>query len=349
MGNRLSEKYRRSEGGFASGPGLSLRLRADCGISNDTLGEMNIPKVRQLNKGNSHHGRQISEVGAETGVAKAVEGERHESAEAGADYPATGDKGKGCCSQEIGASALDFRVVESAEWPPGLFPVRGLMSVTHLLVHADGVVILDTGFPGDAVRIRRRIETLGAGPGDVRAILLTHGHIDHAGGLKDLQDWTGAPVYAHPLEQAHIDGRFPYSGLARLCGFLEAAGRAVTRHRPGRIDVPIADGDELPFWGGLRVVHLPGHTLGHCGFFSAKFNLLLSGDLWVRAMMRTQASPRIFSDDVSLVPGSMRKARALGARWVIPGHYDVPDATQLRRRFEQLCDDLDWAERSSVV
>jgi glyoxylase-like metal-dependent hydrolase (beta-lactamase superfamily II) len=179
----------------------------------------------------------------------------------------------------------------------------------------------------------------------VRAILLTHGHLDHAGNVVELKTWTGAPVYAHSLEQQHVDGVFPYSGAARVCGVLEAAGRAVTGYRRGKIDVPIADGDELPFWGGLRVVHLPGHTLGHCGFYSAKYDLLFSGDLWVRFLMRTQTSPAIFSDDVSLVPASMRKARALGAHWIVPGHYDVPNAARLRRRFEELCEQIDRRAR----
>jgi glyoxylase-like metal-dependent hydrolase (beta-lactamase superfamily II) len=156
--------------------------------------------------------------------------------------------------------------------------VRGIMSVPHVLADAGGVVLLDTGFPGDAKRIRRAVHEAGFGPKDVRAILLTHGHIDHAGNLVELKGWTGAPVYAHQLEQQHIDGIFPYSGLARVCGILEAVGRAVTHYRAGAIDVMINDGIELPFWGGLRVVHLPGHTLGHCGFYSAKHDLLFSGD-----------------------------------------------------------------------
>lgn len=220
------------------------------------------------------------------------------------------------------------------------------MSVPHVLVDADGVVLLDTGYPGDAKRIRRVMAEVGVGPKDVQAILLTHGHIDHAGNLAELKAWSGAPVYAHPLEQQHIDGVFPYRGLARVCGALESAGRAVSRYRPGHIDVPIADGDELPFWGGLRVVHLPGHTLGHCGFYSRKHDLLFSGDLWVRFLMRTQKSPAIFSDDPALVPASMRKARAIGAHWIVPGHYDVPNASHLRRRFEELCEQ---AERRNVV
>ena len=111
--------------------------------------------------------------------------------------------------------------------------------------------------------------------------------------------------------------------------------------------MPLREGARLPFWGGLEVVHLPGHTQGHCGFYSAKNDVLFSGDLWVRFMMRTQASPRIFSDDASAVPASLRKARAIGARWIVPGHYDVPNATRLRIRFEQLCEEVE--RRNTIV
>jgi glyoxylase-like metal-dependent hydrolase (beta-lactamase superfamily II) len=218
-----------------------------------------------------------------------------------------------------------------------------------VLADAEGVVLLDTGFPGDARAIRRVVEQIGAGPRDVRAILLTHGHIDHAGNAAELRAWTGAPVYAHPLEQPHLDGVYPYRGFARVCGALEAAARAITSYRAVKIDVPLAAGDLLPFWGGLRVVHLPGHTLGHCGFYAAKHDLLFSGDLWVRFLMRTQASPRIFSDDIAQVPASLRKARALGARWVVPGHYDLPNAARLRRRFEELCAEMERRAAPRVV
>lgn len=232
-------------------------------------------------------------------------------------------------------------------WPPGLHPVRGVMSVSHLLVDASGAVLLDTGFPGDGRRIRRAMDRLGMGPRDLKAILLTHGHIDHAGNVAALKAWSGAPVYAHPWEQAHVDGTFPYSGAAKVCGVLEAAGRALTRYTPAKIDVGLSEGMELPFWGGLRVVHLPGHTIGHCGFYSAKHDLLFSGDLWVRFFMRTQVSPAIFSDDRRQVWPSMEKARAVGARWVVPGHYDFPNATRLRARFEELC--AERRRRSNVV
>jgi glyoxylase-like metal-dependent hydrolase (beta-lactamase superfamily II) len=223
------------------------------------------------------------------------------------------------------------------------------MSVPHLLVDQDGAVLLDTGFPGDWVRIRRVMRKLGLGPRDLRAILLTHGHIDHAGNAAWATEWSGAPVYCHALDQPHLNGQFTYHGAAQVCGALEKLGRTATGYRPVTIDVPLHEGDELPFWGGLRVVHLPGHTVGHCGFYSAKFDLLFSGDLWVRFMMRTQVSPAIFSDDRRQVWPSMFKARALGARWMVPGHYGLPNATRLRRRFEELCAEYERRRNQPIV
>ncbi|HEX2099831.1 MAG TPA: MBL fold metallo-hydrolase, partial [Candidatus Synoicihabitans sp.] len=130
---------------------------------------------------------------------------------------------------------------------------------------------------------------------------------------------------------------------------LEAVGRVIGRYRPVKIDVELRDGDELPFWGGLRVVHLPGHTLGHCGFYSARHDLLFSGDLWARVMLRTQLSPRIFSDAPELRLKSLREARAIGARWMVPGHYDISDAARLRRRFEVLCAEIEHRRRPRAI
>ena len=225
------------------------------------------------------------------------------------------------------------------DWRRRVVTIRGVMGVCHLLLEPDGkgAVLLDTGLVGEPGQIRWQLRRRGLGPGDVRAILLTHGHLDHAGNLAWAKDWTGAPVYAHPREQAHIDGTFPYTGTARWCGRLERAGRLLLRAgRPAAIDRPLADGDELPFWGGLRVAHLPGHTLGHCGFYSARHDVLFSGDLFASYFFKVHLPPAILNSAPELIPASLEKARALNPRFMVPQHYDVCDGALHRRRFDRL-------------
>ncbi len=222
--------------------------------------------------------------------------------------------------------------------PPGVLTVRGVMGVCHLLTDGEGgAVFIDTGMVGEHAQMRWLLRRAGLGPESVRAILLTHGHLDHAGNLAWLKRWTKAPIYAHPAEQAHLDGTFPYAGRAVWCGRLERMGYAAFGYLPARIDQPLQDGQELSFWGGLRVVHLPGHTLGHCGFYSAKHDLLFSGDLFASYFFNTHLPPSILNARPELIPGSLRKVQTLNPRWIVPQHYDVLDGALHRKRFDHLC------------
>jgi glyoxylase-like metal-dependent hydrolase (beta-lactamase superfamily II) len=212
------------------------------------------------------------------------------------------------------------------------------MGVCHLLVDKHGdAVLLDTGLVGEPLLIRRLIRRLGMQPHAIKAILLTHGHLDHVGNLAWAKRWTGAPIYAHRAEQAHIDGTYPFTGSARWCGRMERIGYVALNYRPVRIDHLIADGDELQFWGGLRVIHLPGHTEGHCGFYSERYRLLFSGDLFASYFFNVHLPPPILNSRPDLLLDSVRKARALDAQLIVPQHYDVLDGKLHRRRFEELC------------
>ena len=151
-----------------------------------------------------------------------------------------------------------------------ILPIQGIFGFCHLLVEKTSceAVLLDTGLIGEVGKVGKALNSVGMQWKDIKAIVLTHGHLDHTGNLFRLKELTGASVYGHPADQAHVDGVYPYRGISRICGGLEAVGRTIFRYRTVQIDEPIADGMILPFWGGLEVIHLPGHTAGHCGFYS---------------------------------------------------------------------------------
>ena len=109
--------------------------------------------------------------------------------------------------------------------------------------------------PGDEVH--RIMDLLGRHRLTVKAIVSTHAHIDHVGGLKKLHDYTGAPVLMHrddvPLYQAME---------------MQAAFLGVEPPPLSEVDQFLREGDTLQ-WGSLQaqVIHTPGHTPGSSCLF----------------------------------------------------------------------------------
>jgi glyoxylase-like metal-dependent hydrolase (beta-lactamase superfamily II) len=204
-----------------------------------------------------------------------------------------------------------------------LVGIRNLIVWHYLLLDGPSVVAIDTGLGHSAWRMRRWFQKTGRTPGDLKAIVLTHGHLDHAGCASVLQKWSGAPVYLHPADEPIARGEFPYHGWARVAGVLEAVGRRVTGYRPPCIDATLSDGQVLDYWGGLRVVHLPGHTPGHVGLYSIRRRILFAGDAICSRFGRPFLPPRIFNADHQMVRRSLLRLLPFDIEWIYPMHHLV--------------------------
>ena len=120
---------------------------------------------------------------------------------------------------------------------------------------------------GDIERLLAVAAQLGVA---VEKILLTHGHIDHAGGAGELKERLGVPIEGPQREEAFwLDQLVAQS---RAFGFPPA--------RPFTPDRWLEDGDSVRVGNEtLQVLHTPGHTPGHVVFFHAPGRLALVGDL----------------------------------------------------------------------
>ncbi|OYU76275.1 MAG: hypothetical protein CFE45_31750, partial [Burkholderiales bacterium PBB5] len=125
--------------------------------------------------------------------------------------------------------------------------------------------VVDPG--GDLDVLRAEVARLGV---TLKQILLTHAHIDHAGGTGQLARETGLPIIGpHPGDQFWIDG---LPAQARQFGFAPAEPFKPTRW--------LADGDTVTVGKStLDVRHCPGHTPGHVVFHSAEAKRAFVGDV----------------------------------------------------------------------
>jgi glyoxylase-like metal-dependent hydrolase (beta-lactamase superfamily II) len=124
--------------------------------------------------------------------------------------------------------------------------------------------VIDPG--GDVPRICATIEELGL---TVERILLTHGHIDHAGGAAELRDALAAPLDGPDQRDAFLLDDLVQSG--------KRFGIVARNVSPDRF---LAEGDTLDLAGHeFQVLHCPGHTPGHLVFINHANNLAIVGDV----------------------------------------------------------------------
>jgi glyoxylase-like metal-dependent hydrolase (beta-lactamase superfamily II) len=157
-------------------------------------------------------------------------------------------------------------------------PVHRLFTRTgrsYLVEHRGVLTLVDTGTEKDPPRIMRALQKLGRKPEDVKQILLSHGHGDHAGGAKGMRELTGAPVFAGAADRDVIAGRAPYPPAAAAWARTLYTNRL--KHYP-RFEIDHAVEERTELEGGIEMIPSPGHTDGHMAIWAPDLQALFLGD-----------------------------------------------------------------------
>jgi glyoxylase-like metal-dependent hydrolase (beta-lactamase superfamily II) len=182
------------------------------------------------------------------------------------------------------------------------YPIGRAQTNCHLVRvsrTAPEAVVVDPG--GEAAALRLELARMGT---RCAAILVTHTHWDHLGGVADLAEGTGAPVYAPELEAPVLeDPEAFYPGMGV---------------RPYAPDVRLSGGEMLTLAGlELETLTVPGHSPGHLAFHSD--GALLSGDVLFAGSVGRADIP--FADWDALVESiTMLMERFPPETTVYPGH-----------------------------
>jgi len=250
----------------------------------------------------------------------------------------------------------------------------GIVNVAFL-GHPDagdrGWVLVDAGIPGFAGTIARAAEHRfgGARPA---AIVLTHGHFDHVGALKELAERWDVPVYAHPLELPYVTGRSAYpppdpsvgGGLMARTSPLFPPGPFDVGHRARSLpddgaDVG-ADGTAtqgpVPGAPDWRWYFTPGHAPGHVSLFRERDRALVAGDAFVTTKQESLGAvyaqrleihgpPMYYTSDWDAARGSVERLAALEPRVTVTGHGLPLSGAALATGLQALARDFDRVAR----
>ena len=207
----------------------------------------------------------------------------------------------------------------------------------YVVWDADGLTVVDAGLPGFYGGLEACLNERGHKWEDIRALVLTHAHVDHIGFAERLRTEHGVRVLVHaddaemartgkqPRPERLPFAYFRYPAAYQIIGHIARYGGA-KRLKVGEVET-FADGDTLDVPGRPRVYHCPGHSPGCVALHFEGHNGLLVGDVLctrnaLTGKLGPQIPPAAFNVSSDQALASLSKLEGLQAAVVGFGHGD---------------------------
>ena len=221
-----------------------------------------------------------------------------------------------------------------------LWQLKMGMVNAYLLETDDGLLLVDAGWPNKAEAIFKAVQESGQNPADIRHLVLTHGHIDHAGSAAEVRRRTCARSYAHAADleliikgEAERPGTTVTPGIIPAIAYLLFIKPGGTTYESFAVDQTLKDGETLPMANDVEVIHSPGHCAGHIALLLRQEGILIAGDICSNIMGLGYS---VLNEDRALARTSILRVAAYPFERAAFGHGSLLDkrANQLlKERF----------------
>ena len=198
------------------------------------------------------------------------------------------------------------------------------------LIEGPAPVLVETGSQSSVPVVLRALGGFGIGPHDLAAIVVTHIHLDHAGGVGDLaRAFPDATVYVHPAGARHLaDPSRLVASAALVYGDMLDGLYGRLDATPSERITALEDGDQIVVGPtrSLTAIHSPGHAKHHLALQDSETGVLFTGDaagvhLPEVGVLRPATPPPDF--DLDLAIGSLRLFAARRPTRLALAHFGV--------------------------
>lgn len=206
---------------------------------------------------------------------------------------------------------------------PNLYQITVRYTNMFLIVEKS-LTLIDTGYGGSVPHIRNAIYKLGRRPEEIGLVILTHNHLDHVGGLRELKKVTNAKVAAHKIDVYIPHNEIPYPagnvvGLLLRIPWLSSLRRQFVLGAGG-VDIVLEGGEVFDVLGGLQVIFTPGHTAGSISLYAPKHKLLMVGDALNKRRDSLRMPLKTVSTNLEEAKNSIRRMAELDIEIICLGH-----------------------------
>jgi glyoxylase-like metal-dependent hydrolase (beta-lactamase superfamily II) len=195
------------------------------------------------------------------------------------------------------------------------------------LIRGKTVIMIDGGMPNRLNTFKKNLLRLNIHPEEIKLIVLTHSHFDHAGSAKDIRDLTGAKIVIHELEKKFVEerGMIIPKGVNLTGKITQPLLFPIFKKLPFpkfKADIFFTD-KEIPLYEyGIegKIIHTPGHTPGSLSV------LLDTGEAFVGCMahnnlpFRLRPGLPIYALDIDSIKAHWKLLIDMGAKMIYPGH-----------------------------